>query len=84
MILNIEAQREENHNRRFCLYVHYGVLAGIRQYNTADTQKHIHMNDTISGVIMALDNVMALFLLPLFGINLTRLILKWERGYPLS
>ena len=26
-----------------------------------------HMNETISGVIMALDNVLALFLLPLFG-----------------
>ena len=26
-----------------------------------------HMNETISGIIMAADNVLALFLLPLFG-----------------
>lgn len=26
-----------------------------------------HMNETISGVIMAMDNILALFLLPLFG-----------------
>jgi maltose/moltooligosaccharide transporter len=41
-----------------------------------------HMNDTWSGVIMALDNVLALFLLPLFGSLSDRLHTRFGRRMP--
>ena len=30
-------------------------------------KESFHMNDVVTGVIMAIDNVLALFLLPMFG-----------------
>ena len=41
-----------------------------------------HMNETISGAIMAADNVLALFLLPLFGGISDRCKCKWGKRKP--
>lgn len=41
-----------------------------------------HMNETISGAIMAADNVLALFLLPLFGGLSDRSNFKWGKRKP--
>lgn len=44
-----------------------------------------HMNETFSGAIMAADNVLALFLLPLFGMgSLTNVQRKWVDASHLS
>lgn len=39
-----------------------------------------HLNETLSGAIMALDNILALFLLPLFGALSDRTSSKTGRG----
>ncbi|MGL5173391.1 MAG: MFS transporter, partial [Olsenella sp.] len=41
-----------------------------------------HMNETISGVIMAADNVLALFLLPIFGTISDRCRHPWGKRMP--
>ena len=41
-----------------------------------------HMNETISGAIMAADNVLALFLLPLFGGISDRCKCNWGKRKP--
>ena len=41
-----------------------------------------HIGDTLAGVIMALDNILALFLLPLFGALSDRCACAWGRRMP--
>ena len=41
-----------------------------------------HLNETLSGAIMALDNILALFLLPLFGALSDRTSTKIGRRMP--
>ena len=41
-----------------------------------------HMNETLSGVIMAADNVLALFLLPIFGTISDRCRHPWGKRMP--
>ena len=43
-----------------------------------------HLKDTVSGFIMSLDNILALFMLPLFVLFQTGSIRGWENGCPLS
>ena len=43
-------------------------------------QNTFHLNETFTGMIMAADNVLAVFLLPFFGTLSTRRIRLWERG----
>ena len=42
-----------------------------------------HLDETYSGIIMAADNVLALFLLPLFGPSAIKAAAAWAAGCPL-
>ena len=41
-----------------------------------------HMSQTVSGMIMALDNILALFMLPVFGVISDRTRSRWGRRTP--
>ena len=41
-----------------------------------------HLNETISGAIMAVDNILALFLLPIFGRISDKTDTKWGKRTP--
>ena len=43
-----------------------------------------HMDESLTGVIMAADNVLALFLLPFFGGLSDRTTTGWAAGRPIS
>lgn len=43
-------------------------------------QNTFHLNETFTGMIMAADNVLAVFLLPFSALFRTRRIRLWERG----
>ena len=47
-------------------------------------QNTFHLNESVIGGIMALDNVLAVFLLPVIGTLPTRWIRPLESGCPLS
>ncbi len=45
-------------------------------------QNTFHMGETVTGVIMAMDNVLALFLLPLFGTLSDKVDTRWGKRTP--
>ena len=47
-------------------------------------QNSFHLNETLIGAIMAMDNVLAVFLLPFFGVLSDRCKAPWASVLPLS
>ena len=58
---------KRDHSGRSGLSVDQRLLAALRQHHPADSENTFHISDTISGGIMAIDNVLALFYASVFG-----------------
>ena len=47
-------------------------------------KRTFHLDESLTGIIMAADNILALFLLPLFGASATRPTPNWAAAPPIS
>ncbi|MGE4353474.1 MAG: MFS transporter [Oscillospiraceae bacterium] len=75
-------------NNRQTIYVGFAFMSICAFWQVYDglvpliLKETFHVNDAISGFIMALDNVLALFMLPLFGAFSDRVKTRWGRRMP--
>lgn len=66
-------------------FAFFSICAFWQMYNSVIPlmlSNTFHMNETLTGVIMAADNVLALFLLPFFGALSDRCDTRWGRRMP--